>query len=303
VVAAPGLQEAGLRAHERPKERRTSDRRTAFALHHSWDRDVSTVHHDTPVAISDRTMLVKAPLERSAVFLDIDGTLLDIAPTPQTVRVPAGLIDSLTRLHRALGGALAFVSGRRLDDIDALFAPLRMVAAAEHGAILRLPGGRVEETDIAIPAEWRTDLARFARAHPGVLIEEKKHSIVAHYRLAPAAEPAARRIADALAAGEADRFHVLPARMAYEICSREVSKAAVMRRLMTIAPFSGRLPVFVGDDVSDEPAIAAAKQAGGLGLHVARDFGGEPARVRAWVSALADRGRPAQSRTDGARAG
>lgn len=237
-------------------------------------------------------MLVKAPLARSAVFLDVDGTLLDIAPTPQSVQVPPGLVDSLTRLRMALDGALAFVSGRRLDDLDRLFAPLCLIAAAEHGAILRGPDGRVEEADIVISAEWRRRLAQFAQAHSGVLIEEKKHSIVVHYRLAPEAEPAARRAADALAASDAERFHVMPAHMAYEICSREVSKGAALRRLMAIQPFVGRQPVFVGDDVTDEPAIAAAKQAGGTGLHVARDFDGDPAQVRAWIAALANAARP-----------
>jgi trehalose 6-phosphate phosphatase len=233
-------------------------------------------------------MPVSARTETYAVFLDIDGTLLDIAPSPQAVVVPADLVESLTRLQEALDGALAFVSGRTLGEIDHLLAPLHTAAAAEHGAVVRLPNGEIEEAHVEVPPEWRTVLSQLADQHPGVLIEEKAHSIVTHYRLAPDAEPIVRRTMTEIAAGAADRFEVLPARMAYELCGRNVSKGAAVRRLMTIPPFAGRKPIYVGDDVTDEPAIAAAQEAGGLGLHVAHDFGGQPDKVRTWVKSLVE---------------
>lgn len=233
-------------------------------------------------------MLMNAPAGKWAAFLDVDGTLLDIAPSPDAVSVPADLVTDLMRLRDTLDGALAFVTGRKLADIERFFPSLNAIVAAEHGAIIRLPDGRFEEAHVDVPAAWRESLARLAAEHPGVLIEEKKHSIVAHFRLAPDAEPVVRRTVDSLVAGAADQFHIMPAKMAFELCSRNVSKGAAVRRLLDIAPFTGRQPVYIGDDVTDEPAIAAAREAGGLGLHVVHDFGGEPAKVRAWIKALAD---------------
>lgn len=233
-------------------------------------------------------MPVSARTVSYAVFLDIDGTLLDIAPSPQAVVVPSDLMESLTQLRETVDGALAFVSGRTLGEIDRLFAPLRTPAAAEHGAVVRLPSGDIEEAHVAVPPEWRTRLSQLADQHPGVLIEEKAHSIVAHYRQAPDAESIAHRTVSEIAAGASNRFEVLPARMAYEICGRNVSKGAAVRRLMRVAPFAGRKPIYVGDDVTDEPAIAAAQETGGLGLHVVRDFNGQPARVRAWIKSLSE---------------
>jgi len=226
------------------------------------------------------------------VFLDVDGTLLDIAPTPHAVRVPEGLVAMLMRLRENLGDALAFVSGRTLDDIDQLFAPLRIAAAAEHGAIVRLPDGRVEEADVAIPPAWRTALVDLTKRKRGILIEEKRHSIAVHFRLAPEAEPLVRQAVDALVAEAPDRYDVLPARMAFEIRGRGVSKAEAVNRLMQASPFAGRRPLYIGDDVTDEPAIAAARELGGVGLHVGRDFGGEPANVRSWIGTLIDEDAP-----------
>jgi trehalose 6-phosphate phosphatase len=231
-------------------------------------------------------MPVNARTATYAIFLDIDGTLLDIAPSPQAVVVPAELVESLAQLRAAVGGALAFVSGRTLGEIDSLFAPLHTAAAAEHGAVVRLPDGEIEEARVEVPAQWRRLLARLADQHPGVLIEEKAHSIVTHYRQAPGAESIVRRTVNEIAASADDRFEVLPARMAYELCGRDVSKGAAVRRLMKTPPFAGRKPVYVGDDVTDEPAIAAAQEAGGLGLHVDRDFNGQPDQVRRWVKSL-----------------
>lgn len=238
-------------------------------------------------------MLLGLPATGSwTVFLDIDGTLLDIAATPHAVRVPEGLVVTLMQLRESLDDALAFVSGRTLDDIDQLFEPMRVPVAAEHGAIVRLPDGRVEETDVTIPLAWRAALVELTKQNAGILLEEKRHSIAVHFRLAPETEPLVRETVDALVAAAADRFEVLPARMAFEIRGRNVSKAEAVRRLMQTSPFAGRRPLYIGDDITDEAAIAAARELGGVGLHVGRDFGGAPANVRSWIETLIDEDKP-----------
>lgn len=222
-----------------------------------------------------------------AFFLDLDGTLLDIAPTPAAVHVPDGLVTTLSQLRDRVGGALAIVSGRSLIDIDRLLAPLHMVAAAEHGAVVRLPDGRIEETEVVVPPAWISSLDATVSRVPGALVERKPHAVVVHYRQAPAAEARLRHAVDVLVATAPDRFEVLPARMAFEIRGRGISKEAAVHRLLQEAPFAGRLPVYVGDDVTDEPAIDAAIALGGRGLHVAHAFGGTPDAVRRWLAALA----------------
>ena len=229
-----------------------------------------------------------ASVRRPALFLDLDGTLLDIAPTAAEVRVSPALVPALARLARGLDDALAILSGRTLAEIDIPLAPLVLPAAAEHGATLRLPGGACEEIAMPPPGDWITLLGAFAASRPGVRIEVKHHGLVVHFRQAPDHEAATVTfLAGLLAAGDRG-FEILPARRAFELRPRGVGKGNALRRLMETAPFAGRVPVFVGDDVTDEEAIAAAHALGGRGLHVGRDFGASPAAVRAWVARAAE---------------
>jgi trehalose 6-phosphate phosphatase len=222
-----------------------------------------------------------------ALFLDIDGTLIDLAPHPDAVVIPADLTALLQAVSQRLGGALALISGRALDMIDRLVQPLVLPAAGEHGALLRLADGRLEAgITRSVPARWREHLKAEVSDWPGIVIDEKLASIAVHYRQAPEREDAVRALVHRIAAEDSE-FEVLPARMAFEIRPRGADKGTALRRFLQTPPFHGRRPVFVGDDVTDEDGILAARAAGGLGLHVARDFAGQPANVRRWLKTFA----------------
>jgi trehalose 6-phosphate phosphatase len=222
----------------------------------------------------------------NALFLDLDGTLLEIAPTPESVVVPPNLPGLLASLNALLGGAVAIVSGRSIAVIDSLLAPYSASAAGEHGVALRYQDGRVEEMPkgLAVPDEWREVLRGATERWPGVLVEPKAHGVAVHYRLAPDRSTEVWRLVRGLVPQDHSRFHLIPAREAVEIGPRAASKGHAVERLMAQAPFRGRRPIFVGDDFTDEAGMEAARQFGGEGLRVAEVFGGDPAQVRAWLS-------------------
>ncbi len=230
--------------------------------------------------------MVPPDLDRTnALFLDLDGTLLEIAPTPELVVVPPGLPDLLTNIHGQLGGAVAIVTGRPIGVIDRLLAPFYASAAGEHGVALRYQDGTVEEMPkgLAVPDTWRDALKAAAERWPGVLVEPKPHGVAVHYRLVPERGNDVWRLVRALVPQDHPWFRLIPAREAVEIGPRAASKGHAVERLMAQAPFRGRRPIFVGDDFTDEAGMEAARQFGGEGLRVAEVFGGEPAAVRAWL--------------------
>jgi trehalose 6-phosphate phosphatase len=227
------------------------------------------------------------PIADAALFLDFDGTLVEIAPRPDAVQVQPGLPRLLQRIAAALNGALAVVSGRPLRDLDH-FLPVPIAMAGDHGATLRpVPGQPPESPDLPhAPAAWRDRAAALLEQFPGALIEDKEHGFVVHYRLAPAAGPAAKTLLDELIAGAGPGgggFTLLEARMAWEVRPGGASKATAVRALMARAPFAGRRPVFIGDDVTDEEGMAAAREYGGLGLRL-QDAFGEPEALREWLA-------------------
>jgi trehalose 6-phosphate phosphatase len=230
------------------------------------------------------------PIARTALLLDLDGTLLDIAPTPDAVVVPAGLIASLRTLRGHLDNALAVISGRPVDQVEALLPDTVHAIAGEHGGAIRhAPGEPLQRTDLPTPPEaWFAAGARIAAAHPGAALERKANGFVLHYRAAPALGPVLGEAMAALAEGS-DRFVVLPARKAWELRPRGADKGIAVEALMRRAPFAGRVPVFIGDDVTDEDGIAAARRLGGVGLRVADAFG-TPTGVRAWLQSAASEG-------------
>ena len=234
-----------------------------------------------------------------ALFLDLDGTLLDIAASPESVLVPKHLVEVLAALRQQLDGAVAILSGRSLRTIDRLLHPLLISEGAEHGAVLRLPDGDVAEAgeNTTVPLHWRQMIHREAENWPGILVEEKSHGVALHYRANPSFSVPVTALLEQLVESDPN-FEILPALMARELRHRSIHKGAALRRLMKSEPFKGRLPLFIGDDVTDEDAIAAAEQMGGIGLRVADAFAGEPARVRAWLAELASfTGRTAQHAT------
>jgi trehalose 6-phosphate phosphatase len=223
---------------------------------------------------------------KTALFLDLDGTLLEIAATPELVVVPPALPSVLAHLHHQLEGAVAIVSGRPLAQIDRLLVPFRAAAGGEHGVSLRFPDGTLEEmpVGIAVPDAWREALSAAVVRWPGVRVETKPHGVAVHYRLAPEREADVWQLVRALVAPDHPWFRLIPAREAVEIGLRAASKGHAVERLMSHAPFHGRKPIFIGDDFTDEAGMSMARRFGGLGLRVAEVFGGDPAKVRAWLT-------------------
>jgi len=236
-------------------------------------------------------------LDQCAVLLDIDGTLLDLAPTPREVWVPPGLATTLNRLHEKTSGALALVSGRSLNDIDLIFAPEQFPAVGGHGAEMRISGDSEAVATHAPPMdkELKRRLAAIARLSPGILLEDKGYSLALHYRLAPHAEKA---IYEAVSLIRADLpnapIEVLPGKCVCEIKPSGFSKATGVLELMTHEPFKGRRPIFIGDDVTDESVFAIMPDLGGLAFSVGRraqgvtDHFDEPRDVREWLARLID---------------
>ena len=228
--------------------------------------------------------LALPPLARTALLLDLDGTLIDIAATPDAVVVPGGLCADLLRLRAALGGALAILSGRPVEAVDALLPGVAQAVAGEHGAALRpAPGAALVRADLPMPPPlWRARAAALVAAHPGTLLEDKSRGFVLHFRRVPEAGPVLRDTIAPLVATDA-RFELMAAAMAWEVRARGVDKGAALRAVMALPPFAGRTPLFIGDDVTDRDAIAAAQAMGGVGLLVGEVFGA-PAGVRAWLA-------------------
>jgi trehalose 6-phosphate phosphatase len=229
-------------------------------------------------------------MARAALLLDLDGTLLDIAPTPDTVVVPPGLIASLRTLGMRLEGALAVISGRPVEQIEALLPETIQAIAGEHGGAIRhAPGATPERANLpTLPTAWLAAGERIAAAHPGASLERKANGFVLHYRAAPALGPVLGEAMAALVA-RSDRFVIVPARKAWELRPRGADKGTAVVSVMRRSPFAGKLPVFIGDDVTDEDGMAAARQLGGVGLRVADAFG-TPAGVRAWLREAASTG-------------
>lgn len=222
-----------------------------------------------------------------ALLLDFDGTLVEIARRPDAVRVAPELAPMLGRLALRLGGALAIVSGRPLSELDR-HLPIAIAKVGEHGAALRpRPGGPVQRLHLPpLPARWRLAAARLAAVRRGAVVEQKPHGLVLHFRQAPALGAEAERLLAGFAAERPHEFRLQSAHKAWEIVPVGVSKGDAVRRLMAVPPFAGRVPIFVGDDRTDEAAIEAAIALGGIGLRL-QDAFGTPAALRAWLASLA----------------
>jgi trehalose 6-phosphate phosphatase len=207
-----------------------------------------------------------------AYFLDVDGTLLEIAESPEAVRVPPGLVSNLARLHHATGGAVALLSGRRITDLDALFQPLKLPAAGVHGLERRRADEIVESVTpvgvIAALRDLQPSLAEFVAGHPGLRLEDKGVSLALHYRQAPEFEGAVHNFAERMAAPYADRLRLLPGKMVVELKPHGADKGRAIAEFMAEPPFAGRRPVFIGDDVTDEDGFRAVNALGGLSLRI-----------------------------------
>src|SRR5438270_1640331 len=236
-------------------------------------------------------------LDQCAVLLDIDGSLVDLAPTPREVWVPPDLSTTLNRLLERTSGAVALVSGRSLNDIDLIFAPEQFPAVGGHGAEMRLES---DSEAVAIHAppmdkELKRRLAAIAKLSPGILLEDKGYSLALHYRLAPHAEKAIYAAVSLIRADLPNApIEVLPGKCVCEIKHSGFTKASGVRELMMREPFKGRRPFFIGDDVTDETVFAIMPDLDGLAFSVGRRAKGvaghfdAPSDVREFLTHLLD---------------
>ena len=237
-------------------------------------------------------------LKKTALLLDVDGTIVDIGPSPNEVRVYDTLLRSLARLHELSGGAVALVSGRRIADLDRLFSPLALPAIGGHGAEMRVNGDELFYWAKPLPTDLRRRLADTTSIGPGIVVEDKDYSFALHYRKAPEhAEQLRRHIASARKAFPAVPTELLLGKAMFEVKRPGISKGDSIRKLMAHAPFGGRMPVFIGDDVTDESVFEVLPEIGGKGFSVSRYFPGltgvfkDPEQVRSALDSLATNAR------------
>jgi trehalose 6-phosphate phosphatase len=232
----------------------------------------------------------------TALFLDIDGTLLEIAETPMSVRVEPGTIELLGRLQERLGGALALISGRPIADVDRLFAPLRLPVAGQHGTERRDGDGRFHRHDAPLIAldRLRDAIARFAATTPGVLVEDKGLSIAVHYRRAPLYASRIREFLEEALRGSDDDLGLQAGKMVLEVKPTGRNKGTAIAEFMAEPPFAGRIPAFLGDDVTDEFGFEVVSGRGGFSVKIGDGETGAPWRLegvaatRSWLARLCD---------------
>lgn len=228
--------------------------------------------------------LAAPPSDRAAFLLDFDGTLVDIAPTPDSVQVEPGLHEALLRLKERCGGALAIVTGRPIAQIDHFLPGIPTAIAGEHGLTLRRsPNGAEEPVNAAsLPSLWVQEAELMIAATPRTSLERKKAGLVLHYRGNPAAETIFKAVVESWLEGQ-DIFELHPSKMAWEIRLAGVHKGKAVEALMAQSPFAGRIPFFVGDDVTDMDGVRSARAMGGYGYLIPDDFPTAHA-FRAWLA-------------------
>lgn len=202
---------------------------------------------------------------RHALFLDFDGTLVALADHPDRIVVPALLRETLAMLERQLDGALAIVTGRSLESLDGFLGPPQLRAAGIHGAQLR-HDPRQPAAEVATLGDLATRLAARFSVETGVWVEDKGAAVAIHYRQAP--ERGEELLAVVTAMVDADALEIISGKCVFEVRRRGHGKDAAVRALMSRPPFQGRLPVFVGDDRTDEDGIREVQQQGGFGIKV-----------------------------------
>ena len=202
---------------------------------------------------------------RVALFLDFDGTLVEIAEGPDAIAMPQWLPAELERLNGRLGGALALVTGRSIDNLHGFLGPLRVHVAGSHGSDMRLPDSTALRHGKALPLPVADALGRFA-ADCGLLYERKAHGGALHYRARPDLETVTHSFADRLAAEHGLVTKV--GKCVIELMWPGADKGGAVDLLAARAPFAGAMPVFIGDDVTDEDGFAACAQRGGFGIAV-----------------------------------
>jgi trehalose 6-phosphate phosphatase len=219
--------------------------------------------------MSKQIDLSRPTTERCAFFFDVDGTLAEIQPRPELVFIPPRSLEALERLS-ARGVAVAVVSGRPISQLDALLSPLHLPAAGVHGAERRTAAGDLQHLslDQDVLDAIQQELAQACAEYPGLSLENKGVAFALHYRLAPELEETARTLAEDFVSRYGEVLALQPGKCVFELKPRGASKGEVIRTFMQEAPFAGRLPVFVGDDLTDEAGFKVVNELGGLTIKV-----------------------------------
>jgi trehalose 6-phosphate phosphatase len=211
--------------------------------------------------------LVETLVPSCALFLDFDGTMVDIAPQPDAVHVPLPLIEALHAMNDYLGGALAVISGRPIAQLDDFLQPLRLPMAGVHGAERRRADGATELLNIHPLDQVEAAANALAARYPALLVERKRGSVALHYRQAPELEnECLRAMREAVA--DSPGLTLLQGKMVAEAKPGGASKGRAIEAFLREAPFTGRLPVFIGDDITDEVGFSTVQRLGGLGIKV-----------------------------------
>jgi trehalose 6-phosphate phosphatase len=230
-----------------------------------------------------------------AILLDVDGTILDIAPTPHAVYVPETLLRTLQLVRERTQGAMALVSGRPIADLDLIFAPLRLAAIGGHGAEIR-PDPKQENYEqraMTLDRTLRQALKDIASRYEGVATEDKGYSLALHYRLA--LDRGLNVVDDVFRLCKTyppESYELLTGKAVIEVKSVGFDKGTAVRELMTYPPFAGRAPIFIGDDVNDEAAFEVLPDFKGFAISVGRKVPGvnavfqTPADVRRWLDRI-----------------
>jgi trehalose 6-phosphate phosphatase len=213
----------------------------------------------------------------AALFLDFDGTLVPLARRPDEVVVPAWVAPTLSELRRVTGGALAIVSGRPIAQIDHFLRPLEFAVAGAHGAEHRTASGQTTVQRLEPPDLVVTCARRLAAEHADLLLEAKASGLALHYRACPELAPLCFAVLQAALddaartaalSGEPAAWELLRGHCVFEVKQRDVSKGLAMQTFLREPCFFGRLPVFIGDDLTDEDGFVAAQVGGGFGIRV-----------------------------------
>ena len=228
-----------------------------------------------------------------ALFLDFDGTLIELAATPDAVVVPPGLREVLGACADAFGGAVAIVSGRPIAALDAMLCPLKLPVAGLHGLELRLADGTVEQAahGAAGLAGLRARFMSLVHEDARLVVEDKGSSLALHFRRAPERERELCAFV-AAAAPPHDRHHVMHGKMVLEVRPAHSDKGTAVDRFLETPPFAGRMPVFAGDDVTDEDGFAAVNRLGGISVKVGEGESAAACRVpdvaalRGWLATI-----------------
>jgi trehalose 6-phosphate phosphatase len=230
-----------------------------------------------------------------ALFLDFDGTLVDIAERPEAVTVDPGLPALLTRLRQSCGGALAIVTGRAVAAIEAFLPGLDLDICGLHGMERRVDGRiqRVAPPDLPALRAALPDLTERLSAIPGVLIEDKGESVALHWRLAPEAATRVQEAARSALRKLGPNFRLQDGKSVVEIVPEASGKGRAVEALLAMAPYRGRRPLFAGDDLTDENGFRAVEERGGLSIKIgtgdtiASRRVSSPAAFRAWLAEFA----------------